>query len=81
MNKIILSCNRGTAYLNIEPIQSKLITNTNTQSRISQDRNGLKVTCSKGTSSFWITKVPKIHMAIPKIMVSNRGTKYSKCKI
>jgi hypothetical protein len=41
----------------------------------------LRVTCSKGTTSFWITKIPKIHISVPKIIVFNRGTKCSKCEI
>ncbi len=82
MNKIRISCNRGTTYIDTEPLQSKMIINdTSTQSRISQDRNGLRVTGSKGTSSIWITKIPKIHISSPKIIISHRGTKCSKLQI
>ena len=45
------------------------------QSRISKEMTGMWISSSKGTSSLWITKIPKITTYRPKVLIQSRGTK------
>jgi len=82
MNKIRICCNKGTSFIESEPKQSKWFTNNmHLQSRISKEKNGLRIICLKGTATFWVKKVPKVHMYTSKIVICNKGTKYSEIKL
>ena len=82
MNKIRICCNKGTSFIESEPKQSKWFShNMHLQSRISKEENGLRIICSKGTATFWVKKVAKIHMYTSKILVYNKGTKCSVFKL
>jgi len=76
MNKIRICCNKGTAFIESEPTQSKWFDHSkNLQSRISTEKTGQRVTSSKGSSTLWIEKTPKITIHLPKIRILSRGTK------
>ena len=76
MKKIRICCNKGTAFLESEPTQSKWFDhNKNLQSRISVEKTGQRVTSSKGSSTLWIEKIPKAVKCFPKIIIGSRGTK------
>lgn len=76
MNKIKICCNKGTSTMETEANTGKWIDHDeNLQSHISSEMTGLKISSSKGTSSLWVTKIPKIVMYRPKILIQSRGTK------
>ncbi len=76
MKKIRICCNKGTAFIESEPTQSKWFDHSkNLQSRISTEKKGQRVTSSKGSSTLWIEKTPKVVKYLPKIIIGSRGTK------
>ena len=79
MTNIRICCNKGTKTMNSEVSPSNwFIHDKTTQSKISKDGNGHRITSSKGTQSLWIAKLPKLEtISTPMIMVHNRGTKRS----
>ena len=79
MTSMRICCNKGTKTMNMELNSSnRLVQDKTTQSRISQDRNGPRITSSRGTRSLWITKLPKLEsFQSSKVIIYNRGTKRS----
>lgn len=79
MTNVRICCNKGTKIMNSELNPSNwFIHNKNTQSKISHDGNGSKITSSKGTNSLWIKKLPKLEtIQTSKVVIHNRGTKRS----
>jgi len=74
-----ICCNKGTKIMNSELSPTNwFVHDKTTQSRISQDKTGHRLNSSKGTTSLWIRKLPKIEtIQSLKVIIQNKGTKRS----
>ncbi|RMW40039.1 MAG: hypothetical protein EA446_01000 [Nitrosopumilus sp.] len=75
MSKVRICTNKGTAFTESEASHNRWFGNTkDLKSLVSKENQGMRVSASKGTSSLWIEKTPRIEMRNPKVIVHSRGT-------